>query len=435
MRGVTHRSQRGALALISVLILAGVPRTALGINPDGPAITARAAVIMNTETGDLVWSRNPDEQFPPASTTKIMTSILALESGRLDEYLTVSRYASAQPPSKIGLRAGQQARLEDLVYALLLNSANDGAVVIAEGLGGSVDQFAAMMNAKAQAIGARHTQFRNPNGLPDDDHLTTARDLGLMLRYALGIPDFRRIAGTRETEINPLGVGPRRIALHTHNRLLSGYFAPVYGKTGYTRAAGRCFAGATEYDGHQVIVVVLGSSNLWGDTRRLIEYGMGIDSRQAARLQVAALERGDYGEGDVGGAPPAKRHSTSRSKHQRQGSESRAVASATATSGAAHGRSAKVASSKHKKRTHHTTQQTARACAQKGCTQEVAQDGDRGAAAAVVKPARVSGKSRRAQSGGAGGAQAAARDGTAASVPLQESAQTPPVNPVPASAK
>src|SRR5262249_53406587 len=161
--------------------------------------TARAAVVMNTETGDLIWSRNPDQQFPPASTTKIMTSILALESGRLDEYFTVSRFASAQPPSKISLRVGQQARLEDLAYALLLNSANHGAVVIAEGLGGSVDQFADMMNTKAQAIGALHTQFRNPNGLPDDDHLTTARDLGLMLRYALGIPEFRRIVGTRAT--------------------------------------------------------------------------------------------------------------------------------------------------------------------------------------------------------------------------------------------
>ena len=438
MRGVMHRSRGRALALMSLLILACVPRGAIAADPSaGPAITARAAVVMNTETGDLIWSRNPDQQFPPASTTKIMTSILALESGRLDEYFTVSRFASAQPPSKISLRAGQQARLEDLVYALLLNSANDGAVVIAEGLGGSVDQFADMMNAKAQAIGALHTQFRNPNGLPDDDHLTTARDLGLMLRYALGIPEFRRIVGTRATEINVLGVGPRRIALHTHNRLLSGYFAPVYGKTGYTRAAGRCFVGATEYDGRQVIVVVLGSSNLWGDARRLVEYGMGIDSRQAARLQFAALERGDYGEGDVGGTPPSRGRGSSRGKHRHRGAETRVAVAQGTASATTHVRTAKATSTKHKKRTHRTTQQAAGTCAKGACTQQVAEVSDRGASASV-KPGKSSDKSRRRGRGGtpSGRSQPATTgDAEAASVSSPQNARSTSASPATAPAK
>jgi D-alanyl-D-alanine carboxypeptidase (penicillin-binding protein 5/6) len=258
-----------------------------------PKVTAKAAVVMDAATGELLWSRRPDVALPPASTTKALTAIVALESDRLDERFRVSKAASSRPPSKIHLRPGQRMRLEDLVYSILLNSANDGAVVIAEGLSGSVEAFGRRMTRKARAIGAKRSTFRNPHGLTQEGHVATARDIATIFRYGLGVPKFRRVLQTKSTRVPVSGAGVRRVSLWTHNRLLTGYKYRVIGKTGYTRAAGRCFVGSANHDGREIVIAFLGSKNLWGDARALLGWAFtqpaeGPGTRMARRTSREA---------------------------------------------------------------------------------------------------------------------------------------------------
>src|SRR5437879_11845847 len=167
----------------------------------GPAIPARAAIIIDAATGEVVWERNSTEPLPPASTTKVMTAILALESGRLDESFRVSENAAETPPSGIHLRAGQRMRLKNLLYAVLLNSANDAAEVVAEGLAGSEEVFAARMTARPRELGAGTAHFANPHGLTAPGHEASARDLALIFRHGLDVPLFREILETRSVQI------------------------------------------------------------------------------------------------------------------------------------------------------------------------------------------------------------------------------------------
>jgi D-alanyl-D-alanine carboxypeptidase (penicillin-binding protein 5/6) len=241
-----------------------------------PRITATAAVIMDARTGELLWSRAPDRRLPPASTTKVMTAILALESGKLRERVSASKNACATPPRKISLKPGQQIVLEDLVYAILLNSANDASSVIAENLAGSVPAFGERMTAQARALGARNTQFRNPHGLTAEGHYSSARDQATIFRYALRVPKFRQILNTKTLVIesrNPT----QRISLSSHNRLLR-HRVPVIGKTGYTRPAKKCFVGSGFHEGKEIIIALLGATDMWGDAQKLLEYGFFLSS-------------------------------------------------------------------------------------------------------------------------------------------------------------
>jgi D-alanyl-D-alanine carboxypeptidase (penicillin-binding protein 5/6) len=265
------------------------------------AVTARAAILIDNETGEVLWQHNQDLRLPPASTTKIVTAMVALQSGRLDDLLTVSPQAAAAPPSKVGLRSGWRMRLRDLVYALLLNSANDAAVVIGEGLSGSVREFAERMNAEARLLGATNTHFVNPNGLPAENHYTTARDLATMFAHALQNPVFETIVSTKTTSVWPAAGSTRRIALHNHNRLLGNYRIQVIGKTGWTRAARKCFVGAARADGREIGVAVLGSTDVWGDLKRLLEYGFGMNGAPeppTPEMQMAAATVNAAGDDD-----------------------------------------------------------------------------------------------------------------------------------------
>ena len=260
--------------VVWVVFAAIIPAT--GAAADGPRLTARAAIIMDATSGEVIWDRNGSQPLPPASTTKIMTAILAIESGRLDETVRVSEYAAETAPSKINLKPGQRLRLRSLLYALLLNSANDAADVIAEGLADSEEEFADRMNAKARQIGATTAHFVNPHGLTAAGHRASARDLALIFRYGLRLPTFREVLGTRSTEVAVEAPSVHWISLHSHNRLLSGYTYPVIGKTGYTRPARRCFVGAASQDDRELIIAILGATDLWGDARRLFGYGFSL---------------------------------------------------------------------------------------------------------------------------------------------------------------
>jgi D-alanyl-D-alanine carboxypeptidase (penicillin-binding protein 5/6) len=260
--------------VVWVVFAAIIPAT--GAAADGPRLTARAAIIMDATSGEVIWDRNGSEPLPPASTTKIMTAILAIESGRLDETVRVSEHAAETAPSKINLKPGQRLRVRSLLYALLLNSANDAADVIAEGLADSEEEFADRMNAKARQIGATTAHFVNPHGLTAYGHHASARDLALIFRHGLRLPTFREVLETRSTEVAVEAPSIHWISLHSHNRLLSGYTYPVIGKTGYTRPARRCFVGAASQDDRELIIAILGATDLWGDARRLFSYGFSV---------------------------------------------------------------------------------------------------------------------------------------------------------------
>jgi serine-type D-Ala-D-Ala carboxypeptidase (penicillin-binding protein 5/6) len=262
-----------------------------------PRITAKAAIIVDAATGSVLWAQAPDEQLPPASTTKVMTAILALESRRLGDSVEASPEACMTAPSKVHLKPGQRLALEDLVYAILLNSANDASVAIAEHLGTSVDDFGRRMTARAHLLGATRTRFANPHGLTEAGHYSTVRDLATIFRYALAVPKFREILGTKAVVVG-VENSSRRIALRSHNRLLDSYRIPVIGKTGYTVAAKKCFVGAGRYGDREVIVALMGSRDLWGDTRRLLEFGFDgqlppeVDIKTKRRATQAASAAG-----------------------------------------------------------------------------------------------------------------------------------------------
>ena len=227
----------------------------------------------------MLYQKDADLRLPPASTTKIVTAILTLESGRgLKDLLTVSKAATRVPASKLYLRPGQTLTIEDLLYGILLSSANDASVVLAEGIGGSVENFAELMTKKAHEIGAVNSHFTNPHGLTATDHYSTARDLALLFRYAMKNPTFREIVQTKISSVSSNTVVrkktvARRISVRNHNRLLWNFDGALGGKTGYTLAAQKCFVGAVQRNGATIIVAILGSRDQWGDTRKLLEYG------------------------------------------------------------------------------------------------------------------------------------------------------------------
>lgn len=236
----------------------------------GPDISAPWAVLMEGSTGQVLYAKQAHEARPPASTTKIMTAILALELGRLDSEVKVSQYAATTPGASVDLLPETIWKLEDLIKGALINSGNDACVAIAEHLAGSEETFAWLMNRKAKLLGAYHSHFVNPNGLPDDNHYSTAYDLAVMSRYALDHPLFRQIVGTRQAIIQGSD-GPRY--LYNTNRLLGSYEGADGVKTGTTDAAGQCLVASATREGRQLIAVVLRSWDRYRDARDLLDYG------------------------------------------------------------------------------------------------------------------------------------------------------------------
>lgn len=230
-----------------------------------PEIAAEAAATAEVETGRILFSKNGDRQLPMASTTKIMTAVLAVESGRLDEVVTIPREAAGVEGSSIYLKAGEKFTLEHLVYGLMLRSGNDAAEAIAIFLAGDVPSFVKQMNEKAKEIGASHTQFQNPHGLPADGHYTTANDLARIAAYGMRNETFATIVGTKSMTMEPQGAGERR-TIENKNKLLWNLEGGIGIKTGYTKAAGKCLVGAVENDTARVVSVVLNDQSMWDDS-------------------------------------------------------------------------------------------------------------------------------------------------------------------------
>lgn len=237
-----------------------------------PAISAEAAVLIEAESGTVVVGKNANVPMPMASTTKIMTALVALSLADPNTEITVSPEAVGVEGSSIYLTEGEVLTLEQLLRALLLESANDAAVAIAVGLCGSVEDFADEMNRIAADMGLRQTHFCNPHGLDDAEHFTTAYELALITQRALENKLFRQIVATRRDTIPHAGTDGARLLIN-HNKMLRLYEGCIGVKTGYTKRSGRCLVSAAERDGITVIAVTLNAPDDWNDHKTLLDRG------------------------------------------------------------------------------------------------------------------------------------------------------------------
>ena len=249
---------------------------------DDENLYALSAVLMDGETGRVLYGKEAYKGRPNASTTKVMTCILALELAKGDDYVQVSGNAASQPQTRLGMREGQQFYLEDLLYSLMLKSHNDSAVAIAEHIGGSVEGFAEKMNEKAKELGCKDTHFVTPNGLDGEDeggiHHTTARDLALIMAYAIKNATFVHITQTRDYTFTDIS-GKKHYSVHNTNAFLDMETGVISGKTGFTGNAGYCYVCAVRQDERLFIVALLGcgwpgnKNYKWSDTKKLLSYG------------------------------------------------------------------------------------------------------------------------------------------------------------------
>ncbi len=276
-----------ALAAVSIFLSMQDWRGCADVYAADLSLYAKSAVLMDADSGRVLYERNGHEQMAMASTTKIMTLIVTLENASLDEQVTVSAYAASMPDVQLNIREGENYRLEDLTYSLMLESHNDSAVAIAEHVGGSVEGFAAMMNKKAEEIGCENTYYITPNGLDAEDgdkfHSTTARDLALVMSYCIKKSPqkekFLEITRTASYSFTDSS-GKRSFSCTNHNAFLNMMSGALSGKTGFTNKAGYCYVGALERDGKTFVVSLLAcgwpnnKTYKWSDTRTLMEYGL-----------------------------------------------------------------------------------------------------------------------------------------------------------------
>lgn len=260
---------------------------------------ARSAVLMDADTGRILFGKNDNEVMPMASTTKIMTLLVTLEHADLDEIVEVSARAASMPDVQLHIREGERYRLQDLCYSLMLESHNDSAVAIAEHVGGTVEGFAAMMNQKAKHLGCYHTYFITPNGLDAEDehgkHSTTAKDLARIMRCCIKNETFLSI--TREPSWTFTDMdGNRSFTVQNKNAFLQMMEGALTGKTGFTNEAGYCYVGALERGEKRLITVVLacGWPNhktwKWMDTKALMNYGLEDYHKEMVGSDRMALE-------------------------------------------------------------------------------------------------------------------------------------------------
>ncbi len=243
--------------------------------PVAPKVGAEAAVLMDAATGRILYAINPDAYMYPASTTKMMTTLVALEKGKLDSIVTVSRRAASCEESSLGLKAGDRLYLRDLLQGMMVVSGNDAAEAVAEHIAGSVPAFVDLMNARADKLGLTHTHFANPHGLPDpNNHYSSARDLAVIAAEALKNPEFARIVAVRDYTVPLLNRPWLRVS--TTNSFLKTYPGAIGVKTGSTKAAGDCLVAAAKRGNTRLIAVLLNDDDRWEDAPSLMNYGFSV---------------------------------------------------------------------------------------------------------------------------------------------------------------
>lgn len=259
---------------ITALISSGCAREVPQVEVD---INGRSAVIIDAKTGEVLYQKNPEGKFPPASTAKVMTAIIAVENLSLDEDITPTKKALYVEPTIAGLKPGVSYKTKDLISAILIKSANDAAGAIAEKIAGSEEEFALMMNDKAERIGMKNTYFATASGLPTgkkDSQYTTSEDLAKMMKYASRYKVILRTMSKKDETI--YGSDGKRIYLKTHNKSLLREEDAPWGKTGYTREARRTFCGVDPSLEPKIAFGLLKSNRLWDDITTLKDKGLEI---------------------------------------------------------------------------------------------------------------------------------------------------------------
>lgn len=237
-----------------------------------PILNSKAVIIYDRTTKKVIWGKNENERRAMASTTKILTSIVVLENSNLNDIVTISKKAANTGGSRLKINADDKISVNDLLYGLMLRSGNDAAVALAEHVGGSIEGFADLMNKKATELGLTNSHFVTPHGLDDDEHYTTAYELALITDYALNIPKFKEIVGTKSCNISINGIAR---SIFNTNELLGNMNGVDGVKTGFTGNAMRCLVASCTRDGNQIITIVLGADTKKDrtlDSKKLIEY-------------------------------------------------------------------------------------------------------------------------------------------------------------------
>ncbi len=261
-----------------------------------PSISAQSALVMEAGSKRVLYEKTAHTKLPMASTTKIITAMVALEQGKLKDRIKISSTAAGVEGSSMYLEAGEIMTLEELLYGLMLSSGNDAAVAIAEYFGG-IEKFVSLMNQKAKELGAKNTHFENPNGLPDENHYSTAYDMALLTAHGLSNPDFAKIVSTKSYSIAGEEKSYPR-TLSNHNKLLRMMEDCIGVKTGFTKAAGRCLVSAAKRNGMTLICVTLNAPSDWNDHRNLYDhlysvYRLSPILRAGTPLGIIPVEKSD----------------------------------------------------------------------------------------------------------------------------------------------
>ncbi|MBM4300648.1 MAG: D-alanyl-D-alanine carboxypeptidase [Deltaproteobacteria bacterium] len=278
---MSFRVKYGLSVIVVLAILTVAAGFAAGQDEEGFNISARSFVIMDAKTGKILLALNPQLFFPPASTIKVMTALSVVEHLKMNDKVGVSPYAAAAPASKIGIKPGETYTVQELLYALLLSSANDAARALAEKVSGSESAFAHQLTQEVRQWGAYRTTLATANGLPAENQYSTAQDLALMFRRAMSDPELAKIMSTKYFTIQ----GDRE--LRNHNRFLFTTPLAVAGKTGYTRASKHTYVGLFKNGDQEIIVAMMGSTKKWADLRPLIEKGFELAGTPIAKLPPA----------------------------------------------------------------------------------------------------------------------------------------------------
>lgn len=275
-------------ALLCAVMTVGLMQMPAGAGQqEPPSLSAKSAILVEPSSGLVLYEKDARRRMPMASTTKIMTALLALENAKLDDEVTVSDIVRTSEGSAMYLKVGEKITVQNLLYGLMLASGNDAALVLAEHVGGDVDGFVKMMNDKASSLGLNDTSFETPSGLDGENHYTTAADFANLTAYALENPEFCEIVGTQSVKVI---TGEMTRYLKNHNRLLSTYKGCIGVKTGFTKKSGRCLVSAAERDGITLIAVTLSAPDDWNDHKKLFDYGF----TQVERVDLLAGADASY---------------------------------------------------------------------------------------------------------------------------------------------
>jgi len=254
------------------------------------SLSAKSAVLMDLATNEVLYEKNAHQKLSMASTTKIMTAICAIENADINKKVDVKKSAIGIEGSSMYLKYNEKISMEDLIYGLMLSSGNDAAVAIALDISGSVEEFAIIMNKTAQKIGAKNTHFKNPNGLDEKDHYTTAYDLALITSYAMKNETFYKIVSTLQKKLPKTNVSPERY-LRNHNKMLAMYDGCIGVKTGFTKKSGRCLVTGAKRNNLGVIAVTLNAPDDWNDHKKMLNFA--FDNYKSVKI----ISKGSYIQG------------------------------------------------------------------------------------------------------------------------------------------